>query len=175
MFPRPIRSEDCTHDPQKCTCHIWTSTTVFFLDSCRAGRSGSEYLAEDAYVWINDAHLLSSGDIVSYHCLPGYTLVGKSELTCQLNSHLQFESPPPTCEGKIRFTRSSNLPLWVLLPLCIFLYPYPTLFLCALVAFSAFKHLPRGYVIFATYQCHFCIQSDVSPSCPCDDSSSIVP
>ncbi|XP_046885306.1 CUB and sushi domain-containing protein 1-like [Hypomesus transpacificus] len=40
------------------------------------------------------------GDIVSYHCLPGYTLVGKSELTCQLNSHLQFESPPPTCEAQ---------------------------------------------------------------------------
>lgn len=40
------------------------------------------------------------GDIGKYRCLPGYTLVGKSELTCKLNSHLLFETPPPTCQGK---------------------------------------------------------------------------
>lgn len=40
------------------------------------------------------------GDIVKYRCLPGYTLVGKAELMCRLNSHLLFEAPPPACQGK---------------------------------------------------------------------------
>uniref|UniRef100_A0A673K927 CUB and sushi domain-containing protein 1-like n=1 Tax=Sinocyclocheilus rhinocerous TaxID=307959 RepID=A0A673K927_9TELE len=38
------------------------------------------------------------GDIVRYRCFPGFTLVGSDELTCKLNSHLQFEGPPPVCE-----------------------------------------------------------------------------
>lgn len=46
--------------------------------------------------------LLISGDIVKYSCLPGHTLVGKSELTCQLNSRLLFETPPPTCQGTLK-------------------------------------------------------------------------
>lgn len=41
-----------------------------------------------------------SGDIVKYSCLPGFTLVGKAELMCKLNSHLLFEAPPPKCQGK---------------------------------------------------------------------------
>lgn len=45
----------------------------------------------------------ASGDIVRYSCLPGYTLVGKAELTCKLNSHLLFEAPPPTCQGMSAF------------------------------------------------------------------------
>ncbi|XP_027021418.2 CUB and sushi domain-containing protein 1 isoform X3 [Tachysurus fulvidraco] len=40
------------------------------------------------------------GDIVRYRCLPGFTLVGNDELTCKLNSHLQFEGPPPVCEAQ---------------------------------------------------------------------------
>uniref|UniRef100_A0A3Q2ECB7 CUB and Sushi multiple domains 1 n=1 Tax=Cyprinodon variegatus TaxID=28743 RepID=A0A3Q2ECB7_CYPVA len=40
------------------------------------------------------------GDIVKYHCLPGYTLVGKAELMCKLNSHLLFEAPPPKCQAQ---------------------------------------------------------------------------
>ncbi|XP_041921873.1 CUB and sushi domain-containing protein 1-like [Alosa sapidissima] len=40
------------------------------------------------------------GDIVKYQCLPGFTLVGSDELSCKLNSHLQFEGPPPTCEAQ---------------------------------------------------------------------------
>lgn len=36
---------------------------------------------------------------MKYRCLPGYTLVGKAELMCKLNSHLLFEVPPPTCQG----------------------------------------------------------------------------
>ena len=42
------------------------------------------------------------GDIVKYLCLPGYTLVGKSELMCKLDSHMLFEAPPPKCEGKTK-------------------------------------------------------------------------
>ncbi|CAG5854549.1 unnamed protein product [Menidia menidia] len=40
------------------------------------------------------------GDIVKYRCLPGYTLIGKAELICKLNSHLLFESPPPKCQAQ---------------------------------------------------------------------------
>ncbi|RXN27609.1 CUB and sushi domain-containing 1-like protein [Labeo rohita] len=40
------------------------------------------------------------GDIVRYRCFPGFTLVGSDELTCKLNSHLQFEGPPPVCEAQ---------------------------------------------------------------------------
>ncbi|KAG7257649.1 hypothetical protein CRUP_024968, partial [Coryphaenoides rupestris] len=39
------------------------------------------------------------GDVVQYRCLPGYTLGGKAEITCKLNSHLLFERPPPTCQA----------------------------------------------------------------------------
>lgn len=35
-----------------------------------------------------------------YRCLPGFTLIGNEILTCKLGTHLQFEGPPPTCEGK---------------------------------------------------------------------------
>jgi len=41
-----------------------------------------------------------AGDIVRYRCFPGFTLIGSNELTCKLNSHLQFEGPPPACEGQ---------------------------------------------------------------------------
>lgn len=34
-----------------------------------------------------------------YRCLPGFTLIGNEILTCKLGTHLQFEGPPPTCEG----------------------------------------------------------------------------
>ncbi|KAF7710922.1 hypothetical protein HF521_009794 [Silurus meridionalis] len=40
------------------------------------------------------------GDIVRYQCFPGFTLMGNDELTCKLNSHLQFEGPPPVCEAQ---------------------------------------------------------------------------
>ncbi|TSN48501.1 CUB and sushi domain-containing protein 1 [Bagarius yarrelli] len=40
------------------------------------------------------------GDVVRYQCLPGFTLIGNDELTCKLNSHLQFEGPPPVCEAQ---------------------------------------------------------------------------
>lgn len=43
---------------------------------------------------------LSAGDVVRYRCLPGFTLIGNEILTCKLGTHLQFEGPPPTCEGK---------------------------------------------------------------------------
>ncbi|KAM4592287.1 CUB and sushi domain-containing protein 1-like [Odontesthes bonariensis] len=40
------------------------------------------------------------GDTVKYRCFPGYTLVGKTELMCKLNSHLLFEDPPPKCQAQ---------------------------------------------------------------------------
>lgn len=43
---------------------------------------------------------LSSGDIVRYRCLPGYQLSGNSILTCTLGTHLEFEGPPPSCDGE---------------------------------------------------------------------------
>lgn len=42
---------------------------------------------------------LSSGDIVRYRCLPGYHLSGNGILTCRLGTHLEFEGPPPSCDG----------------------------------------------------------------------------
>lgn len=41
-----------------------------------------------------------SGDIVRYRCLPGYQLSGNSILTCRLGTHLEFEGPPPSCDGE---------------------------------------------------------------------------
>uniref|UniRef100_H2M2H5 CUB and Sushi multiple domains 1 n=1 Tax=Oryzias latipes TaxID=8090 RepID=H2M2H5_ORYLA len=40
------------------------------------------------------------GEIVKYRCLPGYTLFGKAELMCKLNSYLLFEAPPPKCQAQ---------------------------------------------------------------------------
>lgn len=42
---------------------------------------------------------LLTGDIIRYRCLPGFTLVGSEILTCKLGTYLQFEGPPPICEG----------------------------------------------------------------------------
>lgn len=48
-----------------------------------------------------------------YRCLPGFTLIGNEILTCKLGTHLQFEGPPPTCEGEgggVQCGRQSPLP-----------------------------------------------------------------
>lgn len=58
------------------------------------------------------------GEIVTYRCLPGYTLFGKAELMCKLNSYLLFEAPPPKCQGKVVFSATmilSNRYFWKLL------------------------------------------------------------
>ncbi|KAI1894595.1 hypothetical protein AGOR_G00117390 [Albula goreensis] len=55
---------------------------------------------------VEDAELISEdqdyeiGDVVKYRCLPGFSLIGNDELTCKLNSHLQFEGPAPSCEAQ---------------------------------------------------------------------------
>ncbi|KAG9355666.1 hypothetical protein JZ751_000504 [Albula glossodonta] len=41
------------------------------------------------------------GDIVRYRCLPGYQLNGNDILTCRFGTYLEFEGPPPSCEGKV--------------------------------------------------------------------------
>lgn len=41
-----------------------------------------------------------SGDIVRYRCFPGYQLSGNSIQTCRLGTHLEFEGPPPACDGE---------------------------------------------------------------------------
>lgn len=49
----------------------------------------------DAIVGVND----STGDIIRYSCLPGFTLVGSEILTCRLGERLQMDGPPPVCQG----------------------------------------------------------------------------
>ncbi|XP_061670636.1 CUB and sushi domain-containing protein 3 isoform X2 [Syngnathoides biaculeatus] len=41
---------------------------------------------------------LEIGDIISYRCQPGFSLVGSSILTCRLGERLQMDAPPPTCQ-----------------------------------------------------------------------------
>lgn len=53
---------------------------------------------------------LLTGDIVRYRCLPGFTLVGSEILTCKLGTYLQFEGPPPICEGN--YTKQHPTDLW---------------------------------------------------------------
>ncbi|XP_066534535.1 CUB and sushi domain-containing protein 1a [Hoplias malabaricus] len=54
---------------------------------------------EDAEILYEDEDY-EIGDVVRYRCFPGFTLIGNDELTCKLNSHLQFEGPPPVCEAQ---------------------------------------------------------------------------
>lgn len=66
--------------------------------------------ARPALRWIGKSHFqchfssfgLCTGDIVRYRCLPGYHLNGNSILTCRLGTHLEFEGPPPSCDGKAK-------------------------------------------------------------------------
>ncbi|MGH0144612.1 UNVERIFIED_CONTAM: hypothetical protein FKN15_003784 [Acipenser sinensis] len=41
-----------------------------------------------------------SGDVVKYKCFPGFTLVGSDQLTCKLNTYLQFEGTLNSCEAQ---------------------------------------------------------------------------
>ncbi|XP_027870781.1 CUB and sushi domain-containing protein 1 isoform X4 [Xiphophorus couchianus] len=82
--------------------HSDFSTGGFFILNFHAYRlkkcpppptvENAEMIYED-----EDFHI---GDIVKYRCLPGYTLIGKAELMCKLNSHLIFEDPPPKCQAQ---------------------------------------------------------------------------
>ncbi|RXM33320.1 CUB and sushi domain-containing protein 2, partial [Acipenser ruthenus] len=40
------------------------------------------------------------GDVVKYKCFPGFTLVGSDQLTCKLNTYLQFEGTLNSCEAQ---------------------------------------------------------------------------
>lgn len=69
------------------------------LDNCeRISKTWWKKNIEKCWILLTD----HAGDIVRYRCFPGFTLVGSDEVTCKLNSHLQFEGPPPACEGQWR-------------------------------------------------------------------------
>ncbi|XP_077451119.1 CUB and sushi domain-containing protein 1-like isoform X2 [Stigmatopora argus] len=82
--------------------HSDFSTGGFFIlnfHAYRLKKCPPPPVVENAEVIYEDEDFLI-GDIVAYRCLPGYTLVGKAELMCTLNSHLLFEAPPPTCQAQ---------------------------------------------------------------------------
>uniref|UniRef100_A0AAQ5ZUN7 CUB and Sushi multiple domains 1 n=1 Tax=Amphiprion ocellaris TaxID=80972 RepID=A0AAQ5ZUN7_AMPOC len=82
--------------------HSDFSTGGFFIlnfHAYRLKKCSPPPVVENAEVIYEDEDF-QIGDIVKYRCLPGYTLVGKAELMCKLNSHLLFEAPPPTCQAQ---------------------------------------------------------------------------
>lgn len=69
----------------------------------------------------------STGDIIRYRCLPGFTLLGSEILTCRLGERLQMDGPPPVCQGEFgRTSRTSHL--------CLVLFSASLVFLSALSA-----------------------------------------
>uniref|UniRef100_A0A9J7XDS2 CUB and Sushi multiple domains 1 n=1 Tax=Cyprinus carpio carpio TaxID=630221 RepID=A0A9J7XDS2_CYPCA len=82
--------------------HSDFSTSGFFVlnfHAYRLKKCPPPPTAEQAEILFEDQDY-EIGDIVRYRCFPGFTLVGSDELTCKLNSHLQFEGPPPVCEAQ---------------------------------------------------------------------------
>uniref|UniRef100_A0A672FLN5 CUB and Sushi multiple domains 1 n=1 Tax=Salarias fasciatus TaxID=181472 RepID=A0A672FLN5_SALFA len=82
--------------------HSDFSTGGFFIlnfHAYRLKKCSTPPVVDNAEVIYEDEDF-QIGDIVKYRCLPGYTLVGKAELMCRLNSHLLFESPPPSCQAQ---------------------------------------------------------------------------
>uniref|UniRef100_A0AAV2LT87 CUB and Sushi multiple domains 1 n=1 Tax=Knipowitschia caucasica TaxID=637954 RepID=A0AAV2LT87_KNICA len=82
--------------------HSDFSTGGFFIlnfHAYRLKKCPTPPVVENAEVIFEDEDF-QIGDIVKYRCLPGYSLVGKAELMCKLNSHLLFESPSPTCQAQ---------------------------------------------------------------------------
>ncbi|TKS70023.1 CUB and sushi domain-containing protein 1 [Collichthys lucidus] len=81
--------------------HSDFSTGGFFIlnfHAYRLKKCSPPPVVENAEVIYEDEDF-QIGDIVKYRCLPGYTLVGRAELMCKLNSHLLFEAPP-TCQAQ---------------------------------------------------------------------------
>ncbi|XP_036402136.1 CUB and sushi domain-containing protein 1-like [Megalops cyprinoides] len=82
--------------------HSDFSTSGFFVlnfHAYRLKKCATPPTVEEAE-FISEDQDYEIGDIVKYRCLPGFTLVGNEELTCRLNSHLQFEGPAPSCEAQ---------------------------------------------------------------------------
>ncbi|XP_026879255.2 CUB and sushi domain-containing protein 1 [Electrophorus electricus] len=82
--------------------HSDFSTNGFFVlnfHAYRLKKCPPPPIVEEAEILYEDEDY-EIGDTVRYQCLPGFTLVGNDELTCKLNSHLQFEGPPPVCEAQ---------------------------------------------------------------------------
>uniref|UniRef100_A0A6Q2YHZ2 CUB and Sushi multiple domains 1 n=1 Tax=Esox lucius TaxID=8010 RepID=A0A6Q2YHZ2_ESOLU len=90
--------------------HSDFSTSGFFVlnfHAYRLKKCPPPPTVEDAEIVYEDQDY-EIGDIVKYRCFPGFSLVGNSELTCKLNSHLQFESPPPTSQCPANEERTSS-------------------------------------------------------------------
>nr|XP_032817255.1 CUB and sushi domain-containing protein 3-like isoform X3 [Petromyzon marinus] len=70
------------------------SYQVYQLMSCVVPSTGahSEVLTETEEFAI--------GNVIKYRCLPGFTLVGKEEITCKLKSRLEPDGTPPSCEAQ---------------------------------------------------------------------------
>ncbi|XP_062852030.1 CUB and sushi domain-containing protein 1-like [Trichomycterus rosablanca] len=82
--------------------HSDFSTSGFFVlnfHAYRLKKCPPPLAVEEAEILYEDGDY-EIGDIVKYQCFSGFTLVGNDELTCKLNSHLQFEGPPPVCEAQ---------------------------------------------------------------------------
>ncbi|XP_068442403.1 CUB and sushi domain-containing protein 1a isoform X2 [Clinocottus analis] len=97
--------------------HSDFSTGGFFIlnfHAYRLKKCPAPPIVENAEVIYEDEDF-QIGDIVKYRCLPGYTLVGKAELMCKLNSHLLFEAPPPTCEAQCPANEERSLSSGVIL------------------------------------------------------------
>ncbi|MBN3309505.1 CSMD1 protein, partial [Amia calva] len=82
--------------------HSDFSTSGFFVlnfHAYRLKKCAAPPSVEEADFYSEDQDY-EIGDVVKYQCFPGFTLLGSEELTCKLNSHLQFEGPPPSCEAQ---------------------------------------------------------------------------
>uniref|UniRef100_A0A8C4Q5G3 Uncharacterized protein n=1 Tax=Eptatretus burgeri TaxID=7764 RepID=A0A8C4Q5G3_EPTBU len=67
---------------------------TFFAYQLRKCTQPSPVANADVLLWDNN---LKIGDMVTYRCRRGYTLIGSATLTCQLNTWLQMVPTPPTC------------------------------------------------------------------------------
>ncbi|XP_073776667.1 CUB and sushi domain-containing protein 1 [Danio rerio] len=82
--------------------HSDFSTSGFFVlnfHAYRLKKCPPPPVVEQAEILFEDQDY-EIGDIVKYRCFPGFTLIGSDEVTCKLNSHLQFEGPTPACEAQ---------------------------------------------------------------------------
>lgn len=102
--------------PDICTTYYTYFTILRWIKNCRALTCNLKVLAltnsflpipdlecglpapirNGGYYFVNETrHYLS---VVRYECKPGYTLVGRAELVCDIDE--RWNGPPPRCERK---------------------------------------------------------------------------